>query len=34
MKLTPQLTPDVVLIELTVHGDNRGYFSETFRQNS
>ena len=24
--------PDVVIIEPTVHGDNRGYFIETFRQ--
>ena len=24
--------PDVVIIEPTVHGDNRGYFVETFRQ--
>jgi dTDP-4-dehydrorhamnose 3,5-epimerase len=27
-----QSIPDVVLIEPTVHGDNRGYFVETFRQ--
>jgi len=32
LKFTPQSIPDVVLIEPTVHGDNRGYFSETFRQ--
>ena len=32
MKFTPQSIPDVVLIEPTVHGDNRGYFAETFRQ--
>ena len=32
MKFTPQSIPDVVLIEPTVHGDNRGYFIETFRQ--
>ena len=32
MKFTPQLIPDVVLIEPTVHGDDRGYFLETFRQ--
>ena len=32
MKFTPQSIPDVVLIEPTVHGDNRGYFVETFRQ--
>ena len=32
MKFTRQSIPDVVLIEPTVHGDNRGYFVETFRQ--
>jgi dTDP-4-dehydrorhamnose 3,5-epimerase len=32
LKFTPQLIPDVVLIEPTVHGDDRGYFVETFRQ--
>ncbi|MBL7004337.1 MAG: dTDP-4-dehydrorhamnose 3,5-epimerase [Gammaproteobacteria bacterium] len=32
MKFTPQSIPDVVLIEPTVHGDKRGYFMETFRQ--
>ena len=32
MKFIPQAIPDVVLIEPTVHGDNRGYFVETFRQ--
>jgi len=32
LKFTPQSIPDVVLIEPTVHGDNRGYFLETFRQ--
>ena len=32
MKFTPQAIPDVVLIEPTVHGDHRGYFTETFRQ--
>ena len=32
MKFTPQSIPDIVLIESTVHGDNRGYFVETFRQ--
>jgi dTDP-4-dehydrorhamnose 3,5-epimerase len=26
--------PDVILIEPTVHGDHRGYFSETFRRDS
>jgi dTDP-4-dehydrorhamnose 3,5-epimerase len=32
LKFTPQSITDVVLIEPTVHGDNRGYFIETFRQ--
>ena len=32
MKFTPQSIPEVILIEPTVHGDNRGYFIETFRQ--
>ncbi len=32
MKFVPQSIPDVVLIKPTVHGDNRGYFVETFRQ--
>ena len=32
MKFTPQAIADVVLIEPVVHGDERGYFSETFRQ--
>jgi dTDP-4-dehydrorhamnose 3,5-epimerase len=32
LKFIPQSIPDVVLIEPTVHGDNRGYFLETFRQ--
>jgi dTDP-4-dehydrorhamnose 3,5-epimerase len=32
LKFTRQSIPDVVLIEPTVHGDNRGYFVETFRQ--
>ena len=32
MKFIPQSIPDVVLIESTVHGDDRGYFVETFRQ--
>ena len=32
LKFTPQSIPDVVLIETTVHGDNRGYFIETFKQ--
>ena len=32
MKFTPQLITDVILIEPTVHGDDRGYFVEAFRQ--
>jgi dTDP-4-dehydrorhamnose 3,5-epimerase len=32
LKFIPQSIPDVVLIKPTVHGDNRGYFIETFRQ--
>ena len=32
MKFTPQTIPDVILIEPSIHGDNRGYFVETFRQ--
>ena len=32
MKFTPQSIKDVILIEPTTHGDDRGYFVETFRQ--
>ena len=32
MKFTSQSIADVILIEPTIHGDNRGYFIETFRQ--
>jgi dTDP-4-dehydrorhamnose 3,5-epimerase len=32
LKLTPQSIEDVILIEPTPHGDDRGYFVETFRQ--
>jgi dTDP-4-dehydrorhamnose 3,5-epimerase len=32
MKFTPQSIADVILIELAIHGDHRGYFVETFRQ--
>ena len=32
MKFTPQAISDVILIEPTVHDDDRGYFVETFRQ--
>jgi len=31
MRFIPQLIPDVLLIEPKVHGDDRGYFVETFR---
>ena len=33
MKFIPQSIADVILIEPTIHGDDRGYFVETFRQN-
>lgn len=32
MKITPLVIPDVWLFEPQVHGDDRGYFMETFRQ--
>jgi dTDP-4-dehydrorhamnose 3,5-epimerase len=32
MRFIPQTIPDVILIEPQVHGDQRGYFVETFRQ--
>ena len=32
MKFTPQSIADVILIEPTIHGDDRGYFIEMFRQ--
>jgi dTDP-4-dehydrorhamnose 3,5-epimerase len=32
MKFTPQSIADVILIEPTVHGDDRGYFMESFKQ--
>lgn len=32
MKFIPQSIPDVILCEPKVHGDHRGYFTETFRQ--
>ena len=32
MNFFPQSIPDVILIEPTVHGDSRGYFMESFRQ--
>ena len=33
MQFTRTSIPDVVIIEPKVHGDSRGYFIETFRQN-
>ena len=32
MKFTPQAISDIILIEPNLHGDERGYFVETFRQ--
>ena len=32
MKFMPQSISDVILIEPTVHGDERGYFMESFKQ--
>jgi dTDP-4-dehydrorhamnose 3,5-epimerase len=32
LKFISQSIPEVILIKPTVHGDNRGYFVETFRQ--
>jgi dTDP-4-dehydrorhamnose 3,5-epimerase len=32
LKFIPQSIDDVVLIKPTIHGDDRGYFVETFRQ--
>ncbi len=32
MKFIPQSVPDVILIQPEIHGDSRGYFVETFRQ--
>lgn len=34
MNYIPQLIPEVILIEPKVHGDERGYFVETFRQDT
>lgn len=34
MRFTPQSIPEVILIEPKVHGDSRGYFVETFQQNT
>ena len=34
MKFLPQSIPDIFLIEPTLYGDHRGYFAETFRQES
>ncbi len=32
MKMTPLQIPDVLLIEPTVFGDERGFFMETYRK--
>jgi dTDP-4-dehydrorhamnose 3,5-epimerase len=32
LNFLPQVIPDIVLIKPTLHGDDRGYFAETFRQ--
>jgi len=32
MEFVPQAIPEVVLVKPVVHGDSRGYFVETFRQ--
>jgi len=32
LKFLPQTIPDIILIEPTLHGDERGYFAENFRQ--
>lgn len=32
MKCIPQAIPEVMLVEPKIHGDDRGYFVETFRQ--
>lgn len=32
MQFTRTVIPDVIIIESQVHGDERGYFVETFRQ--
>ena len=34
MKFIPQSISDVILIEPTVHGDDRGYFMESFKQDA
>jgi dTDP-4-dehydrorhamnose 3,5-epimerase len=32
VEFIPQVVPDILVIELKAHGDDRGYFVETFRQ--
>ena len=32
MKFTSLAIPDIILVEPNLHGDDRGYFVETFRQ--
>jgi len=31
MKVTPTSIPDLLVLEPTLHGDERGFFMETFR---
>lgn len=33
MKFIPQSIPEVIVVEPKQHGDDRGYFAETYRQN-
>ena len=32
MKFIPQKIPDIVMLKPTIYNDNRGYFTETYRQ--
>jgi dTDP-4-dehydrorhamnose 3,5-epimerase len=32
LNFIPQVIPDIILIEPSMHQDNRGYFAETFRE--
>ena len=32
MKFTPQIIPDLIIIEPNLYGDDRGYFSEIYRE--
>ena len=33
MKSLPTIIPGLIVIEPTTHGDSRGWFQETYRQN-